>query len=29
VKDVEGNVYELPRLAELDEQSRRALEKLV
>jgi hypothetical protein len=29
VKDVDGNVYELPRLAELDEQSRRALEKLV
>jgi hypothetical protein len=29
VKDVDGNLYELPRLSELDEQSRRALEKLV
>jgi hypothetical protein len=29
VKDADGNLYELPRLEELDEQSRRALEKLV
>ena len=29
VKDVDGNLYELPRLGDLDEHSRRALEKLV
>jgi hypothetical protein len=29
VKDVDGNLYELPRLQDLDEPSRRALEKLV
>jgi len=29
VKDADGNLYELPRLEDLDEQSRRALEKLV
>jgi hypothetical protein len=29
VKDVDGNVYELPRLGELDAQSQRVLEKLI
>jgi hypothetical protein len=29
VKDVDGNLYELPRLTELDDQSRRAVEKLL
>ena len=29
VKDVEGNVYELPRLGDLDAHSQRALEKLI
>jgi Domain of unknown function (DUF1854) len=29
VKDVDGNLYELPRLADLDEPSRRAVEKLL